>query len=365
MLCDAVNAYCCQFEVYTGKSHDVTVSILDDLIFRMVDKYRGKGHHLFMDNFYSSPMLFASLWDCYIGCTGTVRKSRKGIPKDIKEEAIRKHEWTSRTSKQILLVKYSDKKELYLMSTVETDTPIGTGRFKKPSADAPEKEIMMPKLVDDYNMYMNGVDRSDQMSSYFALRLKTMKWWKRLHFHVFNLVVVNSYILYKEYTGNLNMSHRMFRVKLVQSLVDVPQGDLVATPVAPRAREVGAIFRVKSVKDTHFIEKMPVTASSGRAATKRCVVCTRADRKRWALLTPDEQVDLQQAQKKKKKCRTFGHETTFWCSLCKVALCVVPCFKIYHTEVNFISAYLKHAYNFCEAEFLQQGNEESGEDDLE
>jgi len=366
MLCDAVNAYCCKFEVYTGKL-DITISTLDDLMLRLLQKYLYKGHHLFMDNFYSSPLLYCRLASCQVGCTGTVRKSRKGIPADLKEEKVKKGTWSSRSSDNLLLVKYHDKKEVYLMSTVCTDTPTPSGKLVRNPAPADEdepepqrEEIMMPHLVGVYNKYMNGVDRSDQMVSYYALRQKTMKWWKRLIFHVFNVAVVNAYILYKEYTGNAKMGHRQFRVKLIESMVDVPKEDLVATPRIPRARRVSVTSRVQNRNEHHFNVKLPISDSRGQIS-RRCVVCSVAERKRWKMMTQDERDEVERGEKSKKKKRKFGHETSFECSICKVSLCTSPCFEMYHTEVDYIRVYLRKTYNLM----VPEGEEVAAEGAVE
>jgi len=63
-----------------------------------------------------------------------------------------------------------------------------------------------PVAVLVYNKYKTGVDRSDQMLAYYSFQMKTIKWWKKLSFHLFNLVVVNAHILHnkqeKNVTGN-------------------------------------------------------------------------------------------------------------------------------------------------------------------
>ena len=34
---------------------------------------------------------------------------------------------------------------------------------------------------------------------------------------------------------------------------------------------------------------------------------------------------------------------SYWCSICKCALCIVPCFRLYHTEKDYTSKILKIA----------------------
>ena len=43
---------------------------------------------------------------------------------------------------------------------------------------------------------MKGVDLSNQLISYYELNRKTIKWWKRIFFHLLDIAIVNSSIIY-------------------------------------------------------------------------------------------------------------------------------------------------------------------------
>ena len=47
-----------------------------------------------------------------------------------------------------------------------------------------------------YNCYMGGVDVSDQYLSYHNTLRKTVRYWKTLFYHLIDICVVNSFILY-------------------------------------------------------------------------------------------------------------------------------------------------------------------------
>lgn len=39
-----------------------------------------------------------------------------------------------------------------------------------------------PTAVADYNQYMLGMDKSDQLSSYYSFLHKRVKWWRKVFF---------------------------------------------------------------------------------------------------------------------------------------------------------------------------------------
>ncbi len=47
-----------------------------------------------------------------------------------------------------------------------------------------------------YFRYMGAVDRSDQMVAYSTFSRRTLKWWKKVFFHVTSLSILNAWILY-------------------------------------------------------------------------------------------------------------------------------------------------------------------------
>ena len=51
--------------------------------------------------------------------------------------------------------------------------------------------------------------------------------------------------------------------------------------------------------------------------------------------------------------------TSFWCEDCGKALCITPCFKIYHTEID----YKLHAMNFRQETVVVQAVEGNDGDD--
>ena len=76
---------------------------------------------------------------------------------------------------------------------------------------------------------------------------------------------------------------------------------------------------MKRLDERHFITNIPAAEGRKRKRpTRSCYVCSK----------------LQGINFKPKR-------TSFWCEDCGKALCISPCFKIYHTEIDYKSYALK------------------------
>uniref|UniRef100_A0A1X7VHC6 PiggyBac transposable element-derived protein domain-containing protein n=1 Tax=Amphimedon queenslandica TaxID=400682 RepID=A0A1X7VHC6_AMPQE len=133
----------------------------------LVTPYRNEGYHVYMDNFYTSSDLYMELKRTGFQACGTI----KMIEKTRKRKNIR-----------------------------------GTETIKK------------PRVVEDYNQHMNGVDLSDQMVLYYGYGHRAVKWWKRPFFHFIDLELVNANILYNEGTWK-PLPHIKFRIAIVKGLL--------------------------------------------------------------------------------------------------------------------------------------------------
>ena len=62
--------------------------------------------------------------------------------------------------------------------------------------------VPQPWVISNYNKFMNAVDRSDQILGTNSVHRKCVRWWKTLFFHLIDLALVNSYILFQEHRAN-------------------------------------------------------------------------------------------------------------------------------------------------------------------
>ena len=61
--------------------------------------------------------------------------------------------------------------------------------------------VHQSKVIDLYNKYMNGDDRSDQLIGTNNFMRKCLRWWKTF-FHLFDIAEVNGFMLFREHQAN-------------------------------------------------------------------------------------------------------------------------------------------------------------------
>ena len=88
---DSVNGYIYTFDVYCGaNSTNVSASsngVAYDVVFKLAQPCLRMGYTVYMDNFYSSPLLYKDLLAAGTTATGTVRCTRKNFPSCLKEKS--------------------------------------------------------------------------------------------------------------------------------------------------------------------------------------------------------------------------------------------------------------------------------------
>ena len=85
-----------------GYTHAVVLELLKGL--------EGRGHHVFTDNFYSSPALFRDLRDLGFGACGTVRVNRRGLPAAMKATLAKGDTTSALIDETMMALKWMDKR---------------------------------------------------------------------------------------------------------------------------------------------------------------------------------------------------------------------------------------------------------------
>ena len=167
-----------------------------------------------------------------------------------------------------------------------------------------------PDAILDYNLNKSGVDRNGQMISYYPMKRKQLKWWKKLFFHMFLMAIVNAYILYRE-TRNENQRNNCHLAFFLQK---VGEG-FAEKGTALAQNDVSQAVSGNSLLGTHFADRIP-PADKKAHPTSVCKICSEKSKNSTG--------------KRERK------ETVWWCPDCKVPLCMPECFKLYHTKLNYL-----------------------------
>jgi len=117
MLCDSASGYCKKFDVYVG-SDERNVGNLGKTgktVLNLLQGLENTHHRVYMDNFYTSPILFLAMKNIGLYGCGTVR-NREGFPmNELKAVQTRQRcdiAWLSWNG-SMLALKWKDRKEIF------------------------------------------------------------------------------------------------------------------------------------------------------------------------------------------------------------------------------------------------------------
>ena len=81
-----------------------------------------------------------------------------------------------------------------MLTTIHEAVMVKTGK-----TDFFGNKVEKPEAVYYYCGRMGGVDLSDQLLNYYSFLRKSTKWSRKLLIHQLNLLILNAYILNKNY----------------------------------------------------------------------------------------------------------------------------------------------------------------------
>lgn len=272
------DGYVLNIIIYSGKGtvQQGSRGHASSVVHEIMQPYLNKGHTIYVDNYYSSVELAEDMLRNRTHVVGTLRNNRKGNPTEVIGKKLKKGEYIWKRRENIVVGKWRDKRDVLVISTCH--------KFElTPVANRNGNEKMKPNIVADYNQFMSGVDRADQMLSYYSTPRKTIRWYLKLFFHLLDICIWNACWLYKKVTKK-NISYLQFRNEIITALIANQQN----------------VETKKTPKISHFLKKLEKRV--------RCRVCS---------------------QNKKRK------QTWYICDSCTdeknnpVGLCV-KCFPVYH-----------------------------------
>lgn len=286
------DGYVLNLEIYQGKDpveeneSNSSNSKTQNIVFRLMDPYLDKGHHIYMDNYYNSVKLSTLLLDRKTHSTGTLRSNRKQNPKEVTSKKLKKGELIWKRKDEVYVTKWKDKREVLSITTAHHPQLVEAfnkrGQSKMKSID-----------VENYTKNMSGIDRSDQMTAYYSSPRKTIRWYKKVIFHLLDLAIWNGYFIYKKFHPKVSLLQfrKLLIADLIQLPADVKEGKQLINLVTARGRPLTASTTVlpftssaSSGFKTHFLEKIPFPENyKGKRKIsyfKKCRQCSKLGKRK-------------------------------------------------------------------------------------
>lgn len=319
------------FLLYQGSTTELNENIQKKfglggaVILKLTMELKKKRHFLYMDNFYTSFNILHALQHNCIYAAGTIRVNRFVNPLFISDKDLKKlgrgaafEVSSDMPNSNIGLVKWYDNKAVLLGSNfITSGVPDEVKRY-----DKKEKAYIIinrPEIVKKYNQSMGGVDKHDQLVSFFRTFIKSKKWTMRMVTHAFDMATVNSWLEYKMDYENLNLDKKTkmdllhFKERLGETLILVG-----STIVKKRGRPSNSLSPSTTKKQNRQIDQRPFDE-------------VRFDHTDHLPTFDNCEFPI--------RCKFEGCKlrSRVKCTKCNVHLCFTirnECFRLYHTKEN-------------------------------
>jgi len=293
LIVDESTGFILNMIIYTGQGHPLKFNPKDlgyggAVALELLTPYLQQHRTVYMDNYFTGPILARHLLTEKTYLCGTLRKNRKYTPSP---ERMAKGEVTFFTSQNILIQHWKNKKVVSIISS----------RHKHEMQSVVTRsgrQMQKPSTVLDYNKLARGTDLSDMvMQSYNVLR-KSKIWYKKLFFHLIDACIHNAFLLFRT-KFNTNCQFLQLRLNLVRQII----GKYGFTQRKSPNQE----SNLSKFQGQHFLGKNKLN-KNGKISYIKCRIC----------------IDPKSGKIRK--------ETPNHCKQCNVPLCAVPCFEIFHTK---------------------------------
>ena len=277
---DATSGYVSEFDVYTGKvPGEREYGLGGNVVKRLTRNITGRNYVVYCDNFFTNAPLFRDLLRDKVYACGTYNRTRKCYPTSLKSDAKKglkkRGEYRYRQCGNLLVSLWQDTRSVSCLSTNESPSEVTVSCKLK---DGKIIDIPCPLAICIYNKFMGGVDRNDQLRGYYSVRTKSRKSYKYLFWFLFDVAIVNSYILYGQTPAvGRRKTMKDFRKELALQLI----GNYNSRKYKGRPHS-NQPSRPRSVSVPHYPKK------TSRGKCRKCL---------------------------------DGNTTTWWCTECKLRLC--------------------------------------------
>lgn len=222
LLCDSTHYFCYNLHLYTGKEdRPKEVGLGEHVVFELAQFLFGSGRNITTDNFFTSLALARKLKTKQLTLVGTVRHSRREIPKsltDHRHKNLYSSTFVFSEVDRMLLVSYKAKpsKTILLLSSQHQVASVSEQKKKKPN------------VIEYYNSTKGGVDAMDERVGTYTTKYATRRWPAVVFCNILDISSFNAYVLHSlirpEWNASKSHRRRLFLIELANKLSQ-PQRD--------------------------------------------------------------------------------------------------------------------------------------------
>ncbi|XP_050518714.1 piggyBac transposable element-derived protein 4-like isoform X2 [Diabrotica virgifera virgifera] len=186
----------------------------EQVVLNLLEEQLDNGHSVFIDNLYSSLKLAEELLLRKTYVTGILRcKTRKGKPEAVVKTKLKKGGLVVQYNSQgICIIKWRDFGQVTAISS-EFNASMNTVVSKR------GREKKTPVMLDKHDEFTAGVDYCDQVMSYYPCENDLVVWYKKVAIHIFQIMMLTSYYLYKKGNPNSKMIFYDYRLHIIKKLI--------------------------------------------------------------------------------------------------------------------------------------------------
>ncbi|POM63002.1 hypothetical protein PHPALM_27782 [Phytophthora palmivora] len=264
------------------------------------------------DRYYTSIPLAQQLRTMGFKFVGTIQTNRKGWcklvewPKKKRPAAVPRGTFrmaVAASDPGLVALGWADNNVVYFLASHVSAERTTVQRREK---NGVLSTIPCPALVAEYQRYMGGVDRHDQLRlQSYSLQLSTRftKYYKNLFVGLVDMAVVNAYIIHKSTRDTEEKNgHYIFLSKLHQQLIEQSEDDFTqtttASPSKPRRVDKEVPAAVGSEHNLVLTQAKRANEGVSRTRQRGCKVCSYY----------------------KPKDKKRGHSSRYFCPTCTVKM---------------------------------------------
>jgi len=200
-------------------------------------KRETKKYIVAMDNYFTYPRTLVGARARNVAVVGTARGRRNWPPKYLKEVNDKRFNtlyWTKDGPNNMIIFRWVDNSVVTLVSTMHDANETVFRERKRPRFTDTNKDhhaivwgdnwkrlINIPRVIDDYNQWMGGVDRCDQLIAYYSSNLRCRRVWMPIMFHSLDIMQVNCYVAYNSMVPpEHKIPHKQFVLAMIEKMME-------------------------------------------------------------------------------------------------------------------------------------------------